>query len=171
MDSYLTVNAQGGADAYDSWSLEVLDDNGRVQNFGPYTKEKVRISGKSILGTRSEGDYKITLIGQTKSGKTVKKTTTSHLVLWTPPENEQGMRYSVIYEFDESKAIKIYEKYLKEVVAPKIPLGAMVLIHGYTDVIGDADVEKLLTPAFIEKALKRFDEMGHDLQEALEAND
>ena len=159
MDSYLTVNAQGGADAYDSWSLEVLDENGRVQNFGPYTKEKVRISGKSILGTRSEGDYKITLIGQTKSGKTVKKTTTSHLVLWTPPENEQGMRYSVIYEFDESKAIKIYEKYLKEVVAPKIPLGAMVLIHGYTDVIGDADYNQKLSLARAND-VKRILEMG-----------
>lgn len=39
------------------------------------------------------------------------------------------------------------------------------------DVTGDADVEKLLNPAFIEKALKRFDEMGCDLNEALEAID
>lgn len=31
------------------------------------------------------------------------------------------------------------------------------------DITGDADVEKLLSPAFIEKALKRFDDMGRDL--------
>jgi hypothetical protein len=39
------------------------------------------------------------------------------------------------------------------------------------DVTGDTEVEKLLNPAFIDKALKRFDEMGRDLHEALEAID
>jgi hypothetical protein len=39
------------------------------------------------------------------------------------------------------------------------------------DVTGDADVEKLLNPAFIQKALQRFDEMGRDLHEAMEAID
>jgi hypothetical protein len=39
------------------------------------------------------------------------------------------------------------------------------------DLTGDADVEKLLTPRFLEKALSRFDDMGRDLQEALEAID
>jgi hypothetical protein len=35
------------------------------------------------------------------------------------------------------------------------------------DVTGDADVEKLLSTDFIKKAMNRFDEMGHDLHEAL----
>jgi hypothetical protein len=39
------------------------------------------------------------------------------------------------------------------------------------DVTGDADVEKLLNPTFIESALKRFDDMGRDLHDALEAID
>jgi hypothetical protein len=39
------------------------------------------------------------------------------------------------------------------------------------DVTGDDDVEKLLTPAFLEKALKRFDDMAQDLHKALEGID
>lgn len=35
------------------------------------------------------------------------------------------------------------------------------------DVTGDADVEKLLNPDFIEKALQRFSDMGRDLDQAL----
>ena len=31
----------------------------------------------------------------------------------------------------------MYEKYLTEVVTPKIPLGATVLIKGHTDIIGE----------------------------------
>jgi outer membrane protein OmpA-like peptidoglycan-associated protein len=93
--------------------------------------------GKSILGAQPEGNYKVTMIGQSKSGKIVKKDTTVNMVLWTPSKSEEVMRFSVIYEFNESKAIGIYEKYLTDIVIPKIPAGSTVMIHGYTDIIGD----------------------------------
>ena len=47
------------------------------------------------------------------------------------------MRYSIIFEFNESQAITIYEKYLTDIVTPKIPKGGTVIIHGHTDIIGD----------------------------------
>ncbi len=137
MDSYVTFNADGAHEALSFWSLDIRDANGKVQYFGPYTRERVSIPGKSILGNEPAGDYKVTMIGETKSGKTIRKNATVHMVLWTPPENEQGMRYSVIFGFNESKAIAIYEQYLRDIVAPKIPQGGTVLVHGYTDVIGD----------------------------------
>lgn len=37
------------------------------------------------------------------------------------------------------------------------------------DVTGDADVERLLSPNFIQKVLARFNDMGRDLHEALES--
>jgi outer membrane protein OmpA-like peptidoglycan-associated protein len=136
IDSYVSFNNVGGADAFSSWSLEIKDEKGVVQNFGPYTQDIEAIPGKSILGTRPEGDYTVTMIGKTKSGKTVSKETQVHMVLWTPATNEEGMRFSVIYEFNNSKAISIYERYLSNIVTPKIPTGATVIIHGHTDIIG-----------------------------------
>ena len=59
------------------------------------------------------------------------------MVLWTPPQNQEVMRFSVIFEFNESKANGLYEKYLNDVVIPKIPVGGTVIISGYTDIIGD----------------------------------
>ena len=59
------------------------------------------------------------------------------MVLWTPANNIEVLRFSVIYEFNNSKAIKIYEKYLTDIVAPKIPKGATVIIKGHTDIIGE----------------------------------
>jgi len=137
IDSYVSFKADSANEAFNSWSLEIADENGKVQNFGPYTQELVTIPGKSILGTRPEGDYKVTMTGKDKNGNTVKKETNMHMVLWTPPVDEEGMRYSVIYEFDESKVIPLYERYLTEIVTPKIPKGATVIIHGHTDVIGE----------------------------------
>ena len=137
LDSYITVKVAGADKAFSSWSLEVLGEEGTVREFGPYQQEKVRIPGKSILGKRAEGNYTFNMTGTTKGGKTVKKETQKHLVLWTPATEEQGMRYSVIYEFSDSKSSKMYEKYLTEVVTPKIPINATVIVHGYTDAIGD----------------------------------
>lgn len=147
LDSYVTFNVDGADEAFTSWSLVVVDEKGAMQYFGPYTKEKVTIPGKSILGTRADGDYTVTMIGQTKSGKVVKKEASAHMVLWTPPTNEELMRFSIIYEFNNSNAIGIYEKYLTEVVIPKIPKGAKVVIHGHTDIIGESDYNQKLSDA------------------------
>ncbi|QIH37481.1 OmpA family protein [Flavobacterium sp. Sr18] len=137
VDSYVTFNNKGAGEALSSWSLQIADEQGKVKSFGPYTEEEVKIPGKSILGSRPEGDYKVKMIGQTKSGKIIEKEIPVHVTLWTPAKMEDGMRYSIIYEFNTSKAITMYEKYLTEVVTPKIPVGATVLIKGHTDIIGE----------------------------------
>jgi len=87
------------------------------------------------------------MIGKTKSGQTVKKEATTHLVLWTPPKDEEVMRFSIIYEFNRSKAVSMYEKYLTDVVTPKIPQGGTVIIHGHTDIIGGEDYNQNLSLA------------------------
>lgn len=145
LDSYVTFNAPGAKKAFSSWTVEVMDDKGKVQYFGPYTQERVSVPGKAILGTRPQADYKVTMVGQAKSGKTVKQTVPVHMVLWTPDKNVEGMRYSVLYEFDEAKAILLYDKYLTDIVTPGIPKDATVIIHGYTDIIGDAEYNENLS--------------------------
>ena len=136
VESYVTFNNKGAGEALSSWSLQIADENGKVQSFGPYTQEEVKIPGNLILGSRPEGDYKVKMIGQTKSGKIVEKETPVHMVLWTPAKTEEGMRYSILYEFNKAVAITMYEKYLTDIVTPKIPIGAKIMIHGHTDIIG-----------------------------------
>jgi len=147
IDSYVSFNVAGADTAFTSWSLEIADEQGKIQNFGPYSQETVSIPGKTILGARPEGNYKVSMIGQTKSGQVIKKETSAHLVLWTPPVDEEMMRFSVLYEFNNSKAIMTYQKYLTEVVIPKIPNGGTVIIHGHTDIIGGEDTNLKLSLA------------------------
>jgi outer membrane protein OmpA-like peptidoglycan-associated protein len=147
LDSYVTFNVDGADEAFSSWSLEIADVDGKIQKFGPYDQEQVSIPGKSILGTKAEGNYKATMVGIAKNGETVKKEEQVHMVLWTPPTDELGMRYSVLYGFDESKSISIYEKYLTDVVTPKIPKNGTVIIHGHTDITGDAGYNDRLSMA------------------------
>ncbi|MEM8521907.1 outer membrane beta-barrel protein [Flavobacterium sp. PL12] len=162
VESYVTFNNKGAGEALSSWSLQIADEQGKTKAFGPYTEDEVKIPGKAILGSRPEGDYLVKMIGQNKSGKIVEKETPVHMVLWTPAKTVEGMRYSIIYEFNTSKAITIYEKYLTEVVTPKIPVGATVLIKGHTDIIGDETYNQTLslsrandTRKIIENALAK----------------
>jgi outer membrane protein OmpA-like peptidoglycan-associated protein len=147
LDSYLTFNVEGARSAFSSWRLEIKDENGKVQNFGPFTAEQVRIPGKNILGVRPKGRYNVKMIGTTKSGALVTKDANVNMVLWKPASDELGSRYSVIYDFDESKAINIYEKYLTSVIAPSIPRGSTVIVQGHTDIIGSEEYNQTLSLA------------------------
>ena len=135
--SYLTLNVKGAQIAFTNWRVEVKDKKGKVQKFGPYTQEEVKIPGSAVLGTKDQGDYNIMLIGTTPDGRVITEEEMSHLTLWKPSKKAESMRFSVIYEFNSSDAISIYDKYLTEVVAPKIPKNATVIINGYTDSIGE----------------------------------
>jgi outer membrane protein OmpA-like peptidoglycan-associated protein len=77
------------------------------------------------------------MIGNTKTSKVIEKNSTVHVVLWQAAKDVDGTRFSIIYEFNNSNAIYLYKKYLNEVIIPKIPIGATVIIHGHTDIIGD----------------------------------
>ena len=162
VDSYVSFSNEGGNKAFTSWYLEVTDDAGTVQKFGPYTDDQVSIPGKTILGTTPEGDYKVKMIGQTKDGKSITKETNVHMVLWVAPKESDGMRFSVIYEFDNSVVATNYQKYLTEIVIPKITNGANVIIHGHADIIGDSQYNQNLSFArsnnvknILEKGLKK----------------
>ncbi|MDD5184732.1 MAG: OmpA family protein [Paludibacter sp.] len=146
IDSYFSVNLDGADEAYSSWTLELTDNTGKVQNYGPYTQETVSIPGKTILGDKAEGDYKVKMIGTTKSGKIVTKEASTHIVLWKAPVTETGTRFSILYEYNNSKTNRMYQKYLTNVVLPKIPANGTVIIHGHTDIIGgEAYNQKLST--------------------------
>ena len=109
--------------------------------------EKVSIPRKTIMGNQPEGDYKVIMTGTTKSGKIISQESTMHLTPYVAPVVQESIRFSVIYEFNESKSIAIYDKYLTDIVAPKIPQNATVIITGHTDVIGEVDYNKDLSLA------------------------
>jgi len=150
LKSYAVFTAKGAKAAYKEWSIEMRDESAKTQKFGPYTNETISIPGKSILGTRPEGNFTVTMIGKTKGGKIEKKYASMHLVLWTPPKNEEGMRYSIVFGFNDSKAMASNEKYLTDIVTPKIPKGGTLFIQGYTDNIGDEDSNQALSLARAE---------------------
>ena len=129
------------------WSFALKDSRGKSKNYGPYTQQKVSIPVKTILGNQPEGDYQVALVGTTAAGKTVTTQTTVHVVPYVAPVVQESIRFSVLYEFNESKSIAIYQKYLTDIVTPKIKNGSTVIITGHTDIIGETEYNKNLSLA------------------------
>ncbi|MDK9699910.1 MAG: flagellar motor protein MotB [bacterium] len=138
LDSHVFFHVIGAKEEFYSWSLEITDEQGRVQPFGPYTRELETIPGNTILGSNSQGNYRVVMVGQAKNGTVNRKESIVSLVRRDEPVKE-AVRFSILFDFDKSKTVATYEKFLTEVVTPLIPDSGVVIIHGHTDIIGEDD--------------------------------
>jgi outer membrane protein OmpA-like peptidoglycan-associated protein len=166
LDSHVLFNVVGAKEVLASWSLEITDDQGKVQRYGTSTRDHENISGNTILGDRSQGDYKVVMLGETKGGKFVTKESLIHLVRRDAPIKEV-VRFSVLFDFDQSKTVASYEKFLTDIVTPLIPDSGIVIIHGHTDIIGEEEYNDNLsnervqdTRTIIERAISNSGKRG-----------
>lgn len=161
LDSYVLFNVDGAEKSLKSWSVNVTDDKGVIQQYGPYTEDQASVSGKTILGNNAQGNYDITMVGITKDGTTITKKSSVSLIKRDDPKQE-GLRYSILFNFDKSKTILSYKNFLTGVVAPLVPDNGSVIIHGHTDIIGDANYN-------IKLSQQRAEAVKDILQSALSA--
>jgi outer membrane protein OmpA-like peptidoglycan-associated protein len=145
LDSDVLLNANDASELLKSWSVDVTDEQGNVQHYGPYTEDQAAIPGKTILGESPQGNYTIVMTGETKSGHSIRKESSVSLMKMTDPNNQEGLRYSILFNFDKSKTIDIYEKFLTDIVTPLIPDSGTVIIHGHTDMIGEEKYNQTLS--------------------------
>ncbi|MEP6554609.1 MAG: OmpA family protein [Ferruginibacter sp.] len=136
LDSHVIFSAGDANELLKSWNVEVTDEQGNVQHYGPYTTDVASVSGKAILGNNTQGNYKIVMLGETKSGHAVRKESSVSLIKREDPKQE-GLRYSILFDFDKSNSIDAYKNFLTDVVTPLVPDNSTVVIHGHTDIIGD----------------------------------
>lgn len=136
LDSHVILTNTGANELLDSWSVQVTDEQGKVQQYGPYTQDQASIPGKTILGSNTQGNYKVMMMGQSKTGRSITRESSVSLMKMTDLK-QQGLRYSILFDFDRSKSIESYEAFLRDVVTPLIPEDATVIIHGHTDIIGE----------------------------------
>ena len=136
LDSHVIFNADGASESLNSWSVDVTDEQGNVQHYGPYTQDQESVPGKTILGNNTQSNYTISMIGETKSGQTIKKGSSVSLMKMDDPKQE-GLRYSILFDFDKSTSIATYQNFLTDIVTPLIPENGTVIIHGHTDIIGE----------------------------------
>lgn len=151
MTDQVVFNVDKAKDVLKSYTIDLTDQNGVTKHYGPFENSKESISGRTILGNDKVGDYKVMMVGIAKDGSIIRKESTLHLA--SQDENiTTGLRYSVLYNFNESNAIETYDQFLTNTVAPLIIDGSTVIIHGHTDVIGSEDYNSKLSTSRAEHA-------------------
>lgn len=166
LDSHVIFTTTGADELLKSWSVEMTDEQGAVQRYGPYTLDQASVPGKTILGTNTQGNYKILMVGETKNGEMIRKESSVSLLRMNDLKQE-GLRYSILFDFDRSKSIEAYENFLTDIVAPLIPENGTVIIHGHTDIIGEEKYNHNLShdramgaQQIIERALAKAGKKG-----------
>jgi outer membrane protein OmpA-like peptidoglycan-associated protein len=127
-----------------SWNIDVTDENGVTKRYGPYIRKQESIAASTILGNKTKGTYNVVVSGKTPYGLLIKKESTVQLVQAEQSANE-AMRFSILFEFDQSEASSNYEQFLLKEVAPNVVSNGTVIIHGYTDIVGNPDYNMQLS--------------------------
>ncbi len=122
-----------------SWELTVTgNDNDYSQVYGPFYGRVARVNATPILGDAGEGSYTASVSAVTYDDAVLTYSKRFELYKKNMPPST-GTRFSILFEYDDSKSVKTYENFLRQEVAPRIPSGSTVFIHGHTDVTGKDD--------------------------------
>jgi outer membrane protein OmpA-like peptidoglycan-associated protein len=166
LDSHVIFTNQGASELLKSWSVSLTDQQGNVQRYGPFTKDQASVPGSTILKNNLVGNYKVMMTGETNTGNIVQKESFISLQK-NVTLSQEGLRYSILFDFDRSKTISSYETFLSDVVTPLIPENGYVIIHGHTDIIGEESYNHTLsndrakgTQLILEQSLARAGKKG-----------
>jgi outer membrane protein OmpA-like peptidoglycan-associated protein len=122
-----------------SWSVELTGPDGTPQFYGPFAGAIGRVAGKPLLAGRESAEFTARIIGQNSDGVQRASGTRGFRLQSAIDEEVAADRYSILFEFDDSRTVQTYERFLTETVAPAIPHASVVVVHGHTDQIGDVD--------------------------------
>lgn len=121
------------------WNLNVQGtDNDFSQTYGPFYGKVARVNATTMLGDRDQGSYRADVQASTYDDEPLVTSEQFELQKKRSPL-ATGTRYSILFEYDDSKSVNTYEDFLRKEVAPRIPNGATVFIHGHTDITGKDD--------------------------------
>jgi outer membrane protein OmpA-like peptidoglycan-associated protein len=121
-----------------------IEGNGTSMIYGPFFTPRQRINATGLLGNADSGSYRATLTAFASDGSVVTRQQDFTLRRRTLPPMA-GSRFSILFEFDESKTVAMYEAFLRKQVAPLIPEGSMIYIHGHTDIVGEEAYNQYLS--------------------------
>lgn len=135
---------------FSSWNINIVDEDNKTVTYGPFFSQNERVSPYLLLKGKDEGDYKGFIEIVQADGTKIKDET--EFSLTKEMDNTKiGERYTILFNYGQSDAIKNAEKDLRTKVAPKVEDEEILIISGHTDPIGSTEVNAGIS-------LKRADE-------------
>ncbi len=140
---------------FDDWNI-TIEGEGRSKTYGPFYERTESINPVDIMQGLQKGTYKAKVILNTPDGKSYIDDNEFELV--KKVEKSDGVRYTIIFNYGQSEAIKVFEKNLRTDIAPMLKEGNQLIVHGHTDNIGTAKINKKLSILRAKEVKTVFDE-------------
>ena len=144
-----------------SWQVTVRGE-GQSKSYGPFSSNAAYMDPTGLLPEgEDEGEYTLEVVATTADGRTLSDTETFEL---RRNENDAlAERHALIFEFSADDPVGRSEEFLED-IAPRVPNGALVIISGYTDNIGNDDFNQKLSQDRADQVKKilerRLGELG-----------
>lgn len=124
-----------GAASVKEWDLVVeSEDSDFSQAYGPFYTGVARINSSPLM---QGNDDNFRAIARATTHEEKELEVTEKFSLRESSERpSSATRYSILFEYDDSKSVTTYDQFLRDEVAPAIPDGATVYVFGHTDVTG-----------------------------------
>lgn len=124
---------------FNSWNINIVDENNKTVTYGPFFNQNERVSPYLLLKGKDEGDYKGFIEIVQMDGTKIKDE--AEFSLTKEMDNTKiGERYTILFNYGQSDAIKNAEKDLRTKVAPKVDDEEILIVSGHTDPIGSTEV-------------------------------
>lgn len=129
-------------ESIDSWQMTIAG-NGQRKSYGPFTDLEAWVDPAGLLGDGDdEADFTMEVIAKTKDGRTLSESQPFTLVKSSEPSHSE--RYVLVFEYNDDDPEGRSKDFINDLV-PRIPDGANIYISGYTDNLGNADVNLKLS--------------------------
>lgn len=124
---------------FSSWNINIVDEDNNTVTYGPFFNQNERVSPYLLLKGKDEGDYKGFIEIVQMDGTKIKDE--AEFSLTKEMDNTKiGERYTILFNYGQSDAIKNAEKDLRTKVAPKVDDEEILIVSGHTDPIGSTEV-------------------------------
>lgn len=143
IENDLVLNVEEGKIA--SWQV-VITGEGKKLTYGPFSRANQRIDSREMMRDLKKGKYTAEVIATTTDGQVIRQTKDFELVR-KDGLSKPARRFTIVFPYGSDDPVRLYDNFLKTVVAPRIDDGATVYVIGTTDAVGNADVNYRLSKA------------------------
>jgi outer membrane protein OmpA-like peptidoglycan-associated protein len=109
-----------------------------------------------LLGDRSHARFRATMTGRYGEGVPIVRRSSFTLSQRNKGVHET-MRYGILFDIDQARAVSSYDRFLETEVAPKISDTSTVFIRGRTDVVAPTDYNFKLSKGRAEGVLRSLE--------------
>jgi outer membrane protein OmpA-like peptidoglycan-associated protein len=148
----------GSAPAPFVWSLAITDDTGGTRRFGPFTRARETLPAALLLGTRARARFTAVMTGREGEASAGVTRQAAFSLSQRNGGVHEILRFGILFDIDQARAVSSYDRFLTEVVAPRVSDTSTVFVRGRTDVIAESAYNLKLSKGRAEGVLRKLDD-------------